>query len=64
MKKAGAVPEKGNLIAMTNAGYAEVNGSSTQGALDGLARVTGASSGRNTLVEIQRVKDQPRLSLL
>lgn len=41
-----------NLIAMTNAGYAEVNGSLTQPVLDGVTAVTGVSRGRNTLVEI------------
>ena len=52
MKNTGASPEHGNLIVITNAGYAEVNGGSTQEALDGLASVTGASRGRNTLLEI------------
>ncbi len=52
MKKAGASPEQGDIIVLTNAGYAEVNGGSTQGALDGLAGITGSSRGRHTLVEI------------
>jgi formylmethanofuran dehydrogenase subunit E-like metal-binding protein len=52
LKKAGTPPKKENLIALTNAGYAEINGASTQGALDGLAHATGASRGRNTLVEV------------
>jgi formylmethanofuran dehydrogenase subunit E-like metal-binding protein len=52
MKKAGSKPVRGNFIVLTNAGYAEVNGFSTQGALDGLAELTGASRGNNTLVEI------------
>jgi formylmethanofuran dehydrogenase subunit E-like metal-binding protein len=52
MKKAGVKPEKGNIIVLTNAGYAEVNGASTQGTLDGLIYVTGAARGNNTLVEI------------
>jgi len=52
MKKAGAKPQKGDIIVLTNAGYAEVNGGATQGALDGLAEVTGAVRGNNTLVEI------------
>jgi len=45
-------PSKGSMIVMTNAGYAEVNGSSTQGTLDGLASVTRASRGKQTLIEI------------
>lgn len=45
-------PSPGSLIVMTNAGYAEANGASTQGTLDGLASITGASRGKNTLIEI------------
>lgn len=41
-----------NIIVLANAGYAEVNGESAQGALDGLAEETGASRGRNSLIEI------------
>ncbi|MBN1625306.1 MAG: hypothetical protein JW944_02175 [Deltaproteobacteria bacterium] len=52
MKKTGARPEKGNIIVLTNAGYAEINGASTMGALDGLAETTGALRGNNTLLEI------------
>jgi formylmethanofuran dehydrogenase subunit E-like metal-binding protein len=52
MKKADVKPAKKNLIVMTNAGYAEVNGSETIGALDGLATATGASRGRKTLIEV------------
>ena len=46
-------PLAGNMIVMTNAGYAEINGSPTQGALDGLVSATGASRGKNSLVEIR-----------
>ena len=52
IEKASIKPSKGNMVVMTNAGYADVNGSSTQEALDGLASVTGASRGKNTLIEI------------
>lgn len=52
IEKAASKPSKGNMVVMTNAGYAEVNGSSTQGALDGLASLTGASRGKNTLIEV------------
>ena len=45
-------PTTVKLIVLTNAGYAEVNGESTQGALDGLSEITGASRGKNTLLEI------------
>ena len=51
--KEAADYKKTNLIVLTNAGYAEVNGEPTQGALDGVTEVTGASRGRYTLVEIQ-----------
>jgi formylmethanofuran dehydrogenase subunit E-like metal-binding protein len=52
MKKAAIAPQNSNLIVITNAGHAEVNEFPTQGAIDGLISVTGASRGRNTLVEI------------
>ncbi len=41
-----------NIVVLANAGYAEINGESTQGCLDGLSEKTGASRGRNTLIEI------------
>jgi formylmethanofuran dehydrogenase subunit E-like metal-binding protein len=52
INKSGSKPEKENLIVLTNAGYSEIDGRPTQGALDGLTAVTGASRGRNTLAEI------------
>lgn len=52
IKDSGAVPEIGNMIVLTNAGYAEIGGSSTEAALDGAASVTGASRGSKTLIEI------------
>lgn len=59
IKAKAAAPAKQNTIVVTNAGYAEVNGSSTQGALDGVTSVTGASRGRNTLVELQTSPSAP-----
>jgi len=41
-----------NIIVMTNAGYAEINGDETRGILDGIAIVTKVSRGNNTLVEV------------
>ncbi len=55
IQKSGSKPEKENLIVLTNAGYSEADGVSTKGALDGLTSVTGASRGRNTLVEYTRL---------
>jgi formylmethanofuran dehydrogenase subunit E-like metal-binding protein len=52
IQAAAAKPEKKNLIVLTNAGYAKIYGMSTQGALDGLTMATGASRGKNTLVEV------------
>lgn len=57
--KAAALPRKENLVALTNAGYAEVGMSPTQGALDGLTDVAGVSRGRNTLVEVHASFGQP-----
>jgi len=59
IQKAAATPDKDNLIVLANAGYAEMSGMSTQGALDGLAKVTGASRGKNTLLEIQSAAREP-----
>jgi formylmethanofuran dehydrogenase subunit E-like metal-binding protein len=59
IEKLAVVPHSGNLIVLTNAGYAEVNGLSTQGAIDGIASVTGVSRGRNTLVEIHSAPWKP-----
>ncbi len=59
IKELAVAPHSGNLIVLTNAGYAEVNGLSTQGAIDGIASVTGASRGRNTLVEIHSAPWKP-----
>ena len=52
IKDAASELKKENLIVLTNAGYSEIDGVSTQGALDGAAEVTGVSRGRNTLVEV------------
>jgi formylmethanofuran dehydrogenase subunit E-like metal-binding protein len=52
LREAGGEPVRGRLIALTNAGYAEIGGEATLEALDGLASVTGATRGRKTLVEI------------
>ena len=41
-----------DLIALSNAGYAEVYSEVTMGALDGLSRTLGVSRGDNSLVEI------------
>ena len=50
---------KADLIVMTDAGYAELGGQPTMGALDGLATITGASRGRNTLIELHAAFTSP-----
>lgn len=59
LQNAGAGPDKNHLIVLTNAGYSEMFGMPTQGALDGLTKVTGASRGKNTLVEIHAAALDP-----
>lgn len=59
MKSQGVRPFGWNLIAMTNAGYAEFDGSTTMGSLDGLAHVTGVSRGSNRLLEIHSNSEKP-----
>lgn len=52
-------PGNGEIIVLTNAGYAEVSGQSTNECLDGLSRMTGAERGNNTLIEIHSSYVQP-----
>ena len=59
LQNAGSAPDKTDLIVLTNAGYSEMFGMPTQGALDGLAAATGASRGKNTLVEIHAAAWDP-----
>jgi len=59
ISKAATMPQKQSLVVLTNAGYAEVGHTSTQEALDGLSKATGASRGRNTLVEIHSASWSP-----
>jgi formylmethanofuran dehydrogenase subunit E-like metal-binding protein len=47
-----------DLIAMTNAGYAQVYGEITTGALDGLSEMLGVSRGDNSLIEIHSSADK------
>ena len=49
----------GNPIALTNAGYAEIDGYSTQGCMDGLTSRLGVTRGSNTLLEIHSRYDKP-----
>lgn len=53
LKNGNSIPDTDQLIVMTNAGYAEIWGASTMPALDGIAKVTSATRGKNTLVEVQ-----------
>jgi len=59
MKAQNITAATSNLITMTNAGYAEIDGKTTQGCLDGLADVTGASRGRNRLLEVHSHSEKP-----
>jgi formylmethanofuran dehydrogenase subunit E-like metal-binding protein len=59
IQNTGTAPDKNHLIVLTNAGYSEMFGMPTQGALDGLAAVTGASRGESTLIEIHAAAWDP-----
>jgi formylmethanofuran dehydrogenase subunit E-like metal-binding protein len=59
IRTAGTAPDRNQCTVLTNAGYSEMFGMPTQGALDGLAAVTGASRGKNTLVEIHAAAWDP-----
>lgn len=58
-KTRGKVFGRNAYIALTNAGYAEVQGEDTMGALDGLSRVLGVSRGDHSLVEVQSTASSP-----
>jgi formylmethanofuran dehydrogenase subunit E-like metal-binding protein len=49
----------GECIVLSNAGYVRPDGGSTQGCLDGVAEITGASVGQSTLISLQSRFDQP-----
>jgi formylmethanofuran dehydrogenase subunit E-like metal-binding protein len=59
MKKSHRSPDTRQLIALSNAGYAEINDESTMAALDGLSEITRVSRGANTLVEIHSAPRVP-----
>ncbi|WP_459903632.1 FmdE family protein [Desulfosarcina cetonica] len=59
MKKAKQMPGARQLIALSNAGYAEIDDQSTMAALDGLSKITRVSRGANTLVEIHSAPRVP-----
>lgn len=59
MKTQGASPSSANLIALTNAGYAEIGGRTTEGVLDGLTETTGVRRGQNRLLEIHSHAAKP-----
>ncbi|WYD80415.1 MAG: FmdE family protein [Candidatus Electrothrix gigas] len=48
-----------DCLALTNAGYAEIDGRATTGALDGLTRVLRVGRGNHTLVELQSASTSP-----
>lgn len=52
MKNMKAKRRSGEFIALTNAGYAEINGRDTQAALDGLSKLLKVGRGDFSLVEI------------
>ena len=51
--------KKKNSIALTNAGYAEINGQSTMPALDGLSKALKVSRGAHSLIEIHSSSTTP-----
>ena len=54
----GQRPGTDDPIALTNAGYAEIDGYSTQGCMDGLTWRLGVTRGSNTLLEIHSRYDK------
>jgi formylmethanofuran dehydrogenase subunit E-like metal-binding protein len=48
-----------DCLALTNAGYAEINGHSTMGTLDGLSRILRVSRGDHSLLEMHSASNSP-----
>ncbi len=46
------------VVVLTNAGYAVVNGSTTEGCLDGLTKASGATVGKANLLEVHSSRDK------
>ncbi len=59
MKQSQRFADTRQLIALSNAGYAEVDGQGTMAALDGVSEITRVSRGANTLVEIHSAPRAP-----
>lgn len=59
LKDQGAAPDSGDLIVLTNAGYAEMDGQTTEGVIDGLTETSGVRRGQNRLLEIQSHAAKP-----
>ncbi len=59
LKARGASPDPNDLIALTNAGYAEIQGESTMAAIDGISALSGVSRGKNSLIEVQSASEKP-----
>ena len=53
------VLNRNDVIVLSNAGYAEIGGKSTMGALDGLSEVFRVSRGNNTLIEVHSTPGRP-----
>ncbi|MCL6446602.1 MAG: hypothetical protein K6U04_00385 [Armatimonadetes bacterium] len=48
-----------NVLAMTNAGYAIINGQTTEKCIDGVTAVSGCTVGKGNLLLIHRSKEKP-----
>ncbi|SLM31900.1 conserved exported hypothetical protein [Desulfamplus magnetovallimortis] len=59
IKEKGTSSATSKLIAMTNAGYAEVQGQSTMGVIDGIIEITECKRGNSTFSEIHSRYDDP-----
>jgi len=59
MKQHSVSPQKENLTALTDAGYAEIGNSSTMGFIDGLSDAAGCRRGNSRFAEIHARYDAP-----
>lgn len=59
MEKLNFTKNSPDVLCMTNASFAIINGHTTEKALDGITAVTGCTVGKSNLLMVQRSKDKP-----
>eukprot|EP00828_Plagiopyla_frontata_P010075 TRINITY_DN15267_c0_g2_i1.p4 TRINITY_DN15267_c0_g2~~TRINITY_DN15267_c0_g2_i1.p4 ORF type:complete len:114 (+),score=46.66 TRINITY_DN15267_c0_g2_i1:333-674(+) len=59
MKKLGVTPDQAGFMVLTNAGYGQVDGKTTEAYLDVLSKTTGRTPGTKTLLAVDTPCTEP-----